>query len=236
MLDFRASLVKLCFQWEEQVCCCHMSNACGTACKHLSGGNTSMSVLKTRTSVEGCSNSTSRQGSSLCAARAAHSKSEISVESSIDLSVEVINDPVSKAQNKSPKPFSESFLIRSIIPCIVVSISARREMVFLDLTYLGHYRFSIFPFHISEGHLSAFILVYPQLWVINVRDFLEWNYEMSIEKPLSCKILLTLFLDHHSRYSHCCIRSHLLWTKSSAFESFLSQLGGPIYSSSTTTR
>jgi hypothetical protein len=72
-------------------------------------------------------------------------------------------------QTRSPKPFSESFLISSIIPCISVSI--RKLLVFDQiLSHLRHYRYPIFSFHIAKGHFRAFILVDTEFWVIDIGD------------------------------------------------------------------
>jgi hypothetical protein len=46
-------------------------------------------------------------------------------------------------------------------------------------TYLGHNWLSICPFHVAKRHLSAFVLVKFQLWVVDIGDLLETDYSFS---------------------------------------------------------
>ena len=79
-------------------------------------------------------------------------------------------------QNRSPNPFSESFLIRSIIPYMAISLAYSGKCCFAHCTYLGHYWLSGGTFHIAEWHFRTLILIYAKLWIINIRDLVEWNY------------------------------------------------------------
>lgn len=75
------------------------------------------------------------------------------------------------AQNKSPKPFSESFLMRSTIPyATIISICGLAKS---SSTYVGHYIVTVGAFDISEWHFNAFVLVDTKFGVINVGDVIE---------------------------------------------------------------
>lgn len=137
-----------------------------------------------------------------------------------------------EAQSKSPKPFSESFLISSTIPWPLVNINPPKWCT-QESTYIWHYAFSILAFNIAERHFCTFILVDTELRIIDVGDLVKWNFDIVINAiGRIMTSWLTLFLNHHPCDSHSRIRSHLLWAKTPTFKSFLPQLRGPVCASS----
>jgi hypothetical protein len=66
---------------------------------------------------------------------------------------------------------SESFLIRSTMPCILLLAQTTND--WMTQSYLGHDGFSVVALDIAERHLGALVLVELELRVVQVGDLLQ---------------------------------------------------------------
>lgn len=81
--------------------------------------------------------------------------------------------------------------MRSTIPCGHWSVYVLRVGIMLTAhrTYRGHDWLAISILHVAKGHLSALMLVDPDLRIVVVLDALQRNYSHGCQSSLEICIL-----------------------------------------------
>lgn len=127
---------------------------------------------------------------------------------------------------RSPKPFSESFLIRSSMPCQTRYINPDEAYVSWQLgSYLWHNGPPIAANYISERHLRAFVLTDLQFGVVDVGDLVNRNYgRVSTRSTPRSDSSRTPLLNDHPGDSNGSICRHLHGAQPATLVTLLAKL------------